>query len=67
MDVENKELGCKDFRSDCDFTAKGKTDDEILDKCQEHACSAHGKCDDSPEMREKIRSRIRNVFGHEFY
>jgi len=58
---EYKELGCRDFGQDCDFTVRAKVEGEILDKCQAHACSAHGKCNDSPEMREKIRSRIRNV------
>jgi predicted small metal-binding protein len=55
------ELGCKDFRQSCDFTVRAKSEDEILDKCQAHACSAHGKCDDSAETREKVRSRIREV------
>jgi predicted small metal-binding protein len=62
MDTEYKELSCKEFRSDCDFTVRAKTEEEILDRCQEHACSAHEKCSDSSEMREKVRSRIRNVF-----
>ncbi len=56
-----KELGCKDFRQNCDFTVRAKSEDEILDKCREHACKAHGKCDDSPEIREKVKSRIRAV------
>jgi predicted small metal-binding protein len=55
------ELGCKDFRQNCDFTVRAKSEDEILDKCREHACRAHGKCDDSAETREKVRSRIREV------
>lgn len=58
---EMKELSCKDFRSDCDFTARARSENELLDKCREHACSTHGKCNDSPEIREKIKSRIRNV------
>ncbi len=58
---ELKELSCKDFRKDCDFTIRAETENEILDKCGEHACSAHGKCGDSPEVREKIKSRIRAV------
>ena len=58
---ETKEISCSDFRADCDFTIRGKTDKEVLDKCQEHACSEHGKCDDSPEIRDKIKSRIRDV------
>ena len=56
-----RELGCRDFRQDCDFTVRAKTENEILDKCQIHACSVHGKCSDSPETRDKIRSHIREV------
>jgi len=55
------ELGCRDFKQDCDFTVRAKSEEEILDKCQVHACSAHGKCSDSAETREKVRSRIREV------
>ncbi len=58
---ELKELSCKDFRSDCDFTVRAKTEKEILDKCKEHACSAHDKCNESPEVTQKIKSRIRPV------
>lgn len=58
---EYKELGCRDFRQDCDFSVRAKTEKEILNKCQAHVCSAHGKCSTSSEMREKIRSHIRDV------
>ncbi len=58
---EYKELSCKDFRLDCDFTVRTQTEKELLDKCREHACSAHGKCGDSPEVRERIKSHIRSV------
>jgi len=57
----DKELGCRDFRQDCDFTVRAKSEEEILSKCRVHACSAHGRCSTSPEMREKIRSHIRDV------
>ena len=56
-----KELSCRDFRQDCGFTVRAKTEKEILNKCQAHVCSAHGRCSVSPEMREKIRSHIRDV------
>jgi len=56
-----KELSCKDFKQSCDFTVRSKSEDEILDKCRDHACKAHGRCDDSAEIREKVRSRIRAV------
>jgi predicted small metal-binding protein len=39
-----KELGCRDFRQNCGFTVRAKSEDEILDRCREHACKAHGKC-----------------------
>jgi len=56
-----KELSCRDFKSHCDYTVRAKTDEEILNKFQIHACSVHAKCDDSVERREKIKSRIRKV------
>ena len=59
--AQEKELSCRDFRQDCDFSAKAKTEKEVLDKCRVHACSAHGQCNDSPEIREKIRPRIRDA------
>ncbi len=57
----DKELGCRDFKQDCDFSVRAKSEDEILDRCREHACKAHGKCDDSAEIRERIRFHIRSV------
>jgi predicted small metal-binding protein len=62
IEKEYKELSCKDFRSDCDFSIRAETEEEVLNKCREHACSSHGKCDDSPRTREKIKSRIRDVW-----
>ncbi len=60
---EYKELSCKDFRSDCDFTVRAESAAEILEKCRDHACNAHGKCWNSPEADERIRRRIREVKG----
>ena len=58
---EYKELSCKDFRSECDFTARAETEEELMSKCQAHACSAHNKCDTSARSREKIKAHIRDV------
>jgi predicted small metal-binding protein len=57
-----KEIRCRDFRSDCDFTARAATEEELLKKCMVHACDAHSKCDDSAKSREKIKSRMRDVW-----
>jgi predicted small metal-binding protein len=59
--MREKELSCRDFRQGCGFTVRARTEKEILNKCQAHVCSAHGKCSISSEMREKMRSHIRNV------
>jgi predicted small metal-binding protein len=53
-----KELSCKDFRSDCDFTIRAKTEEILLERCRKHACSAHDKCAIPPE---KVKSHIRDI------
>jgi predicted small metal-binding protein len=65
METDSKkyrELSCKDFRSDCDFTARAESEQEVLEMCQAHACSAHNKCSNSPSSQDRIRSRIRDVW-----
>jgi predicted small metal-binding protein len=53
-------LKCKDAGFDCKFVAKGKTEEEIMQKAVEHAMKDHGmKPEDmTSEMKEKIRSHI---------
>ncbi len=60
---EYKELSCKDFRKDCDFTVRAKTEDELMKECRQHACNAHGKCDISPATEAKIRARIKDSWS----
>jgi predicted small metal-binding protein len=55
---EYRELCCKDFRSDCDFTIRAKTEEILLERCRKHACSAHDKCAIPPK---KVRSHIRDI------
>ena len=57
-----KEVSCRDFRSDCGFTVRAETSEEVMKICQDHACSTHGKCESSAEGREKIKSRMRDVW-----
>jgi predicted small metal-binding protein len=37
-----KLLKCKDVGLDCDFVARGRTEDEVLKKAAEHARKDHG-------------------------
>jgi predicted small metal-binding protein len=60
-DKQYKELSCKDFRGDCDFTVRAETEGEILMKCRDHACDVHGKCWNTSETDARIKRRMRDV------
>ena len=60
--TEHKEISCKDFRTDCDFKARGKTDSEVMDRCEEHACNSHAKCGIFGPSKDSMRMRIRQVW-----
>jgi predicted small metal-binding protein len=59
---EYKQLSCRDFKADCDFMVRAETVDEVAKYCQEHACSVHGKCGASPEIANKIKARVKDVW-----
>jgi len=54
-----KVITCRDVGVDCDFVARGQTEQEVLQQCAEHARTAHGMNEISPELAEKVRSAIR--------
>ncbi len=56
-----KQLSCRDFGVDCDFVARGKTEEEVMRIGSEHGCKAHGKCEFTPEEKQRAKSLIRNV------
>jgi predicted small metal-binding protein len=58
-----KILACKDAGADCDFVARGETEEEILRKCADHAKTAHNMKKIPKELRTKIRSLIREEWG----
>jgi predicted small metal-binding protein len=51
---------CKDVGFDCGFVAKGKTEEEILSQCANHATNDHHvKPEDiTEELKSKIKSNI---------
>lgn len=55
-----KTLRCKDVGPDCEFVARGETEDEIMQQVAEHARTEHGIDSVSPEMAEKARAVIRD-------
>ena len=55
-------VSCREVGVDCDYVAKGETEEEIMKNAGEYAMRDHGyKQEDimTPEMKEKIRQHIR--------
>ena len=53
-----KVIRCRDVGVDCDFQARGETEQEVLDKCAEHAKRDHGMDEIPPDLAEKVRAAI---------
>jgi predicted small metal-binding protein len=56
-----KELRCRDVGLECDFQARGNTDEEVLQQASVHARSAHQITDMPPDLMAKVRAAIRTV------
>jgi predicted small metal-binding protein len=58
-------IACRDAGvPDCDYVAKGETEEELMKDAGQHAVRDHGYKEEeimTPEMKEKIRSHIRRV------
>jgi predicted small metal-binding protein len=55
-----KVLRCRDVGMDCDFEARGETDQEILRQCQQHARTDHGMDQIPHEVAVKLKNAIRD-------
>jgi predicted small metal-binding protein len=53
-----KVISCRDVGMDCDFEARGETEQEIMQKCAEHARSDHGMTEIPAELAAKVRAAI---------
>ena len=51
-------LKCKDVGFKCGFVAKGKTEDEIMQKAAEHAMKDHGM---KPEDKATEKTMVLNI------
>jgi predicted small metal-binding protein len=56
-----KTISCRDVGVDCDFQAQGETAEEVLQKCSDHARSAHGMTEIPPELAQKVIAGMRDV------
>jgi predicted small metal-binding protein len=56
-----KVINCRDIGVDCDFQARGETEEEVLQKCQEHARTDHGMAEIPPELADKVRLAMKEA------
>lgn len=54
-----KVIKCKDVGFDCEGVIRAETEEEALRMAAEHAKSAHGVQEISPEILAKVKSVIR--------
>ena len=55
-----KVVTCRDVGVDCDFVARGQTEQEVLKKCAEHARSEHGMTELPSDLAVKVKAAIRD-------
>jgi predicted small metal-binding protein len=55
-----KVLRCADVVGNCDFVAKGDSEEEILQQASEHARSAHSIDEITPDVAQKVKAAIRD-------
>ena len=55
-----RKMSCRDVGPDCDFVARGETDDEVMGQVAEHARTAHSMDEVPPEMAAKAKAAIRD-------
>ena len=56
-----KRLSCRDAGVDCDVVICADTEEEIFQKAADHAKSTHHMKDIPQDLRDKVRSVIREV------
>jgi predicted small metal-binding protein len=55
------QLCCRDVGLNCDFEARGNTEEEVLQKTSAHARWVHQVTQMSLELENRIRAAIRTV------
>ena len=54
-----KTLSCREAGCECDYIAKGETEDEVIRDAADHGIKEHGKTEeDMTQMKEMLRALI---------
>jgi predicted small metal-binding protein len=59
-----RDFHCRDAGMQCDFVARGNTDDEVLQQAGRHAQQAHGMAA-NPELEKRVRGLIHDESSEE--
>lgn len=59
-----RRMSCRDVGPDCDFVARGESDDEVMGQVAEHARTAHGMDEVPEELAAKAKAAIRDDERH---
>ncbi len=62
---EYREIRCRDTGVDCDFMVRAETENEAIRMASAHACRAHSRCENTPEMEESMKAIARSVWREE--
>ena len=57
-----KTLACRDLGADCQYVARGETEDDLMTDMGKHAKDVHGYTDDQlkdPGLTKKIKAAIK--------
>ena len=59
-----KMLACRELGMDCDFVARGETEEDLMRVGAEHGRQVHAMTDEQmsdPQLQQRIRSLIRDA------
>ena len=63
-----KTLSCRDAGCDCDYVAKGETEEEVIRDAAQHGIKEHGKTqEDMTQMQTNLRTAIRTPDSRLFF
>lgn len=55
-----KTYTCRDVGVDCDWTVRGETEEEVMQKIRDHARATHNMQEIPQELASKVRDAIRD-------
>jgi predicted small metal-binding protein len=56
-----KQLSYGDLGTDCNFLIRAETGDEVMSLVGGHMCRVHGRCEISPELRDKMQDSMKSM------